>query len=75
MRRQTTTNEPHTGITNKRYMANRSIIEQTFNYIYFVFDFDFCNRSEMNALYNCLRQAWEWGHPPVKDDGKDEVRE
>lgn len=54
-------------------MANRSIIEQTFNYIYFVFEFDFCNRSEMRALYNCLRQAWEWGHPPVKDDGKDEA--
>lgn len=56
-------------------MANRSIIEQTFNYIYFVFNFDFCNRSEMRALYKSLRQAWEWGHPPVKDDGKDEVRE
>lgn len=66
------------GKKGMKYYKSRNKTEwksHSFNYIDFVLEFDFCNEREMNALYNCLRQAWEWGHPPVKDDGKDEVRE
>lgn len=39
---------------------------QTFNFDNFVNEFDFCNKHEKKVLYKVLKEAWEWGYPPIE---------
>ena len=41
--------------------------KQNFNYIDFVMGFDFCNRHEKKAIYDVVKEAWEWAYPPTKE--------
>lgn len=36
-------------------------MKKTFNFDYYVGEFDFCNRKERQWLMNSLMAAWAWG--------------
>lgn len=49
--------------------------DKTFNYVDYILTFDFCDTMEKSVLYRCLKESWEWAHPPVKseDDGEEDT--
>lgn len=48
------------GISPKKELSSHY---DSFNYVDYIFEFDFCNIREKNILYRCLKDAWEWAYP------------
>lgn len=58
----------------KKYHKSRFRAD-TFGFIDFVLEFDFCDKDEKKELYRCLKQAWAWTCPSLKDNKKNNVTE